>query len=136
MLPITNNYSLPISEVEIHQIRAQGAGGQNVNKVSSSVHLRFDIHKSSLPDQFKERLLSRKDQRLNKEGILVIKAQQYRSYEKNRAEALSRLQALIQSVTTVPKQRKASRPSRASQSKRMDKKTLRGKTKALRKKVF
>lgn len=135
MLPITKTFSLPLTEIEFHQIRAQGSGGQNVNKVSSSVHLRFNIHHSTLPEPFKERLLKLSDQRITKEGIIVIKAQQFRSFEKNREAALKRLQTLIRAVTTTPKKRKATRPSRASQKKRLDKKTQRGKTKALRKRV-
>jgi len=135
MLVISLNISIPDEEIHLSAIRSQGAGGQNVNKVSSAIHLRFDIKSSSLPEFYKERLLSLKDRRINKEGVIVIKAQQHRTQEKNRVDALERLQELIKSVTVVQKTRRATKATRGSQRRRMDSKTLRGKTKALRGKV-
>lgn len=135
MLIISHSVSIPDAEIDISAIRAQGAGGQNVNKVSSAIHLRFDIKASSLPDFYKTRLLAHRDQRINKSGVIVIKAQQYRTQEKNREDALQRLQALIKSVSVVAKTRRATRPTRGSKIRRMDSKTKRGKTKALRGKV-
>lgn len=135
MLKISSNVSIPIEEVEINAIRAQGAGGQNVNKVSSAIHLRFDVQASSLPDYYKQRLLALSDQRLTRDGVIVIKAQRYRTQEKNREEALSRLVELIMGVGVVRKKRKATRPTKASKKRRMDSKTKRGKTKSLRGKV-
>ena len=135
MLQISLNVSIPDSEIEFSAIRSQGAGGQNVNKVSSAIHLRFDITSSSIPDFYKTRLLNLNDSRINKQGIIVIKAQRYRTQEKNRIEALDRLQHLIKSVAVVRKKRVSTKPSRASKRRRMDKKTKRGREKQLRKKV-
>jgi len=135
MLPISNNVTIPAREIEISAIRAQGAGGQNVNKVSSAIHLRFDIGASSLPDPYKERLLRLHDQRITKEGVVVIKAQQHRSQEKNREEALERLQELVRSVAVTRKKRKPTRPTRSSQKKRLDSKTRRGAVKLTRARV-
>ena len=135
MLIISQAVSIPDDEIEISAIRAQGSGGQNVNKVSSAIHLRFDINASSLPEYYKERLLALSDSRITKDGVIIIKAQTHRTQEKNRKDALERLQHLIKGVSLVRKKRRPTKPSRNAKKKRVDKKTNRGKTKALRGKV-
>ncbi len=132
MASTSSTVAIPESEIEISAVRAQGAGGQNVNKVSSAVHLRFDIRASSLPEPIKGRLLALRDQRITREGVLVIKSQQHRSLERNREEALARLRELVARAAVVPRQRRPTRPTRSSQKRRLEGKTRRGEVKKLR----
>jgi ribosome-associated protein len=135
MLKITENIVIEDSEVELSAIRAMGSGGQNVNKVSSAIHLRFDINASQLPDHYKQKLLALNDNRISKEGVLIIKAQSFRTQEKNREDALKRLRMLVISATKEVKSRKATRPSLNTKRKRIESKKKSGATKSLRGKV-
>ena len=132
MQAVSPRITIPDSEIDIHAVRSQGAGGQNVNKVSSAVHLRFDIGASSLPQFYKDELFKLKDRRISPLGVIAIKAQSHRSQEQNRAEALDRLRALIQSVAIPRQKRKATKPTRSSQNRRLESKAKRGRLKALR----
>ena len=135
LLHITHDLTIPLAEIQFDAVRSQGAGGQNVNKVASAIQLRFDIASSSLPEEIKERLLAVSDQRITQDGVVVIKAQSSRSQEQNRAEALSRLQQLVRTVTVVPKKRRPTRPSQGARQRRLEGKKLRGEVKKLRGRV-
>ena len=132
MLQITKRTAIPLSDIELSAVRSQGAGGQNVNKVATAIHLRFDINASSLSPLYKERLLNLGDSRITKEGVVIIKAQQHRTQEQNKADALDRLKTLIQSVTITPKKRKPTKPSKSAKKKRLESKVKRGQIKSLR----
>ncbi|MDZ8183752.1 MAG: alternative ribosome rescue aminoacyl-tRNA hydrolase ArfB [Nostoc sp. ChiSLP02] len=136
MLQISHKIIIPDSELEISAIRSQGAGGQNVNKVATAIHLRFDIEGSSLPAFYKEQLLKLNDRRITQEGVIVIKAQEHRTQEQNREEALQRLQELIKSAVVLKRKRKPTKPTRNSQKRRLDSKTKRGQIKSTRKQVI
>ncbi|HEX7092870.1 MAG TPA: alternative ribosome rescue aminoacyl-tRNA hydrolase ArfB [Nitrospiraceae bacterium] len=132
MFTLTSHIIIPDSEIDIHAMRSQGAGGQNVNKVSSAIHLQFDIAASSLPPFYKEELLKLRDHRISDDGVITIKAQQHRSQEQNRADALERLRVLIQSVAIPRKKRKPTKPTKSSKNRRIESKKKQGRLKALR----
>ena len=133
MLPISSSVSIPDQDIEIHAIRSQGAGGQNVNKVSTAIHLQFDIRASSLPPFYKEELLKLRDHRISADGVITIKAQQHRTQERNREDALERLRLLIQSVAIPRKKRRPTKPTKGSQNRRIEGKKRQGRLKTLRK---
>ncbi len=133
MLPISSSVSIPDQDIEIHAIRSQGAGGQNVNKVSTAIHLQFNIRASSLPPFYKEELLKLRDHRISADGVITIKAQQHRTQERNREDALERLRLLIQSVAIPRKKRRATKPTKGSQNRRIENKKKQGRLKTLRK---
>jgi ribosome-associated protein len=132
MLIVNERLAIPLHEIELDAVRAQGAGGQNIHKTSSAVHLRFDVRASSLPEEIKQRLLALRDQRISGDGVVVIKAQQLRSQEQNRAAALERLAEMVRAAAHRPKTRRPTRPTQGSKRRRLDEKTRRGQVKALR----